>query len=501
MSLKLVIPIVAFLAHCAALAHGPAGPAQSDLQPCREFYRTVDQTVAAAKVQDVQASRVAGFPYLRVDRFFQSFRTEVESPEKFNAWLDHLQDLDLEARAHELARLPGDRVEALRKAVPADIGEHDGASANLRQALHECAHKLRAADTADLHTVERLRKAAQVRENYRLWTRLLGLYPVTAIPFSAGIRKYQRETLATFQRPLTELPVNGTLTQFSPPAVPDDGAEIGPILQRSRDNPLAVAKPNSNDLERLFARFAPVFEIDVANGDDRLGRLSWDDKGALTVDTTSPTIHRLVSHTQVDRRSLLQLNYVAWFPRRPKRGSTDLLAGEIDSIIWRVTLSEDGKPLMYDSIHSCGCYHMFFPSIRLTARPPAPNLSEQAFVPQTAPELLPGERMVVRVSAVSHYLQRVYAASGTGPTTVVSYQFAEYDELRSLVGVDGVRRGVFGPNGLIAGSERGERFLFWPMGIVSAGAMRQWGHHATAFVGKRHFDDSDLITRSFTVSP
>ncbi|MCS7102014.1 MAG: hypothetical protein NZL99_09990, partial [Burkholderiaceae bacterium] len=58
-------------------------------------------------------------------------------------------------------------------------------------------------------------------------------------------------------------------------------------------------------------------------------------------------------------------------------------------------------------------------------------------------------------------------------------------------------RSAFGPDGLIAGSQRLERFFFWPMGIASAGAMRQWGRHATAFVGRRHFDDPLLIERYF----
>ena len=37
------------------------------------------------------------------------------------------------------------------------------------------------------------------------------------------------------------------------------------------------------------------------------------------------------------------------------------------------------------------------------------------------------------------------------------------------------------------------------MGIRSPGAMRQWGHHATAFVGRRHFDDPYLIEQLFTL--
>jgi len=32
---------------------------------------------------------------------------------------------------------------------------------------------------------------------------------------------------------------------------------------------------------------------------------------------------------------------------------------------------------------------------------------------------------------------------------------------------------------------------------MTPGAMRQWGRHATAFVGRRHFDDADLIERRF----
>jgi hypothetical protein len=30
--------------------------------------------------------------------------------------------------------------------------------------------------------------------------------------------------------------------------------------------------------------------------------------------------------------------------------------------------------------------------------------------------------------------------------------------------------------------------------------MRQWGTHATAFIGRRHFDDADLIERRFELS-
>ena len=70
------------------------------------------------------------------------------------------------------------------------------------------------------------------------------------------------------------------------------------------------------------------------------------------------------------------------------------------------------------------------------------------------------------------------------------------NELRSLPQAS-ESASAFGPDGLIAGTERSERFFFWPMGIASAGAMRQWGRQPTAFVGRRHFDDADLLEKRF----
>jgi hypothetical protein len=45
----------------------------------------------------------------------------------------------------------------------------------------------------------------------------------------------------------------------------------------------------------------------------------------------------------------------------------------------------------------------------------------------------------------------------------------------------------------------GERSLFWPTGVPEPGAMRQWGRNSTAFVGRRHFDASDLFDKYFEI--
>lgn len=82
---------------------------------------------------------------------------------------------------------------------------------------------------------------------------------------------------------------------------------------------------------------------------------------------------------------------------------------------------------------------------------------------------------------------------------VETLQVADDTVLRSLS--DGVDyRSFFANYAPLPGSQRPERFLLWPMGVRSAGAMRQWGHHPVAFLGRRRFDDARLIELLFESS-
>jgi hypothetical protein len=56
---------------------------------------------------------------------------------------------------------------------------------------------------------------------------------------------------------------------------------------------------------------------------------------------------------------------------------------------------------------------------------------------------------------------------------------------------------MFQQNGITRGTERLERLILWPTGVYSPGAMRQWGRHAVAFAGKRHFDDPFYMEKMF----
>jgi hypothetical protein len=189
---------------------------------------------------------------------------------------------------------------------------------------------------------------------------------------------------------------------------------------------------------------------------------------------------------------LLQFIYQIWLPAREKTGLLDLYGGPLDSVIWRVTLSPEGTPIAFDSIHGCGCYYMLFPGQGYQAIPPQDG-AEPVLSPKAISMLSPYQRVLLHLQSRTHYLQQVSLVNKASDRKTFSYQFIELDGLRSLPMPDGTRRSLYGEDGILDASARTERFLLWPYGVASPGAMRQWGTHAIAFVGKRHFDDPFLI--------
>jgi hypothetical protein len=242
-----------------------------------------------------------------------------------------------------------------------------------------------------------------------------------------------------------------------------------------------------------------VLEIDVVAPHDQPGALVLDGDDRPVVDPSVPVAYTRVAHALVDGKPHLQLVYTFWFSERPPRHWFDPLAGHIDGLIWRVTLGRDGTPLVYDSIHPCGCYHVFFPTERVVARARTHSLDEGLFAPQEVRSPVGGEAVVVRIESGTHYIQRVWTERIGGEPH--RYQLDDERRLGMLPRPGGGTRSAYRSDGLIAGSERSERLFFWPMGIESAGQMRQWGHHATAFVGRRHFDDPLLVDSYFAWRP
>lgn len=474
----LLAPLLA--AACASFEPSPSArldSPQPEVRDCAQWYLELDRRVAREGVRDAQARPVDGYPYLRVNRLLASIRADAQGrAERQEALVTRMRSLDREGRAAEIANLGLDAAQA-RAAL-----ERDG----------ECGERLRAADLADPAARARLLERAEVPDDYSTGERVLGLYYLTRYPFFSGVSQYQSQVREAFQAPLT-----GPAHRYAPPEAPaTTRASQAAAIRRDSANALGIPEPGGEALERLFTAHAPVFEIEQTGEYDQPGALRWA-AGARTpsVDPADLAVYRMVSWTRYRGRVLLQLVYTVWFPERPADSSTDLLSGALDGVVWRVTLAPDGEPLVYDSMHPCGCYHMFFPTPRARPVEPPESVLEWMFSPQSLPRVAEGERPVLRIATRTHYVERVTLAREAGAAT--RYAMRPYDELRSLPRPEGGRASAFAPDGLIEGTERAERFLFWPMGIASPGAMRQWGRHATAFVGRRHFDDADLLEKRF----
>jgi hypothetical protein len=341
-----------------------------------------------------------------------------------------------------------------------------------------------------------LLERADVPDDYSTTLRIAGLYALTQIPFAAGVRRWQSEMSGDFARAREGESKFPVVRYAPPPAQLRSRDAIGRLLAASAANPLESPEPDPQELANLLAAYAPSFEIEIAGDYDRFGKLRWlRQRKAPTVEASEQVVYAHAARTLYRGRVLLQFVYTIWFPERPPREADDILAGTLDGVVWRVTLAPDGEPLIYDTIHPCGCFHMFFPTPRARVRPAPDELEEWAFSPQQLPRVRAGERPLVKVATGTHYIERVSFVQGAD--SVARYELHDYGELRSLPSMEGGSRSAFGPDGLVPGTERPERRIFWPMGIRSAGAMRQWGRHATAFVGRRHFDDADLFEKRF----
>jgi len=487
-------------AACTKAPQSPSvisGNEHPEASRCNAVYATIAAEAQASATSDAEASKIPGFPFLRTNRFLASFDTSDMNATGYRAWAERLRALALESYRVEVGNLESSARNRL-----------DDFAKNLTQrpameAAAYCGNVLMSVLLASPEARNKLHSAIDVPDHYDTLQRVVGAYPLTALPVALGYDRWRQANLGTFDLEPRLLPTVGKHTTYHPASSAKtlSAAEVRAIVERSRANPLGIPEPSARNAAQLFDAFAPIWIVDSIGPDDRIGAISWDNDDALVVATDRPVVYHRISWTRIGGAIHLQLNYLAWFPARPTQGALDLLGGPLDGVIWRVTLGNDGRPLIYDSIHACGCYHLFFPAARMVAKPGPPphHIEERAEVPARGPDLPPGHRVAVWLAGVSHYLQGLSTTATTeaGIAAAISYDLVPADKLRRLSRPAGGARSMYRPDGIVDGTDRLERFLLWPMGIASPGAMRQWGTHATAFIGRRHFDDPRLIDDAF----
>jgi len=446
---------------------------------CYQVVTDFRTQVADAQAGYASARPILGFPLIHMNRFLAGVAEDIDSQEQLSDWLDFAMPVSLQARHSENANLPAPWSEAELTTL-ADCNRLAANDPNYRVAL-----------------LSQLQGKSHIGNHYLSSRKWLGAYALMRPFYLRSIKSLHLEEKQWFDQPekfVNTLRYQAAQTQISPASelVSDWFAKA------LSNNSLAIPKLEDEELLRLFQLHAPELEIEYQGTQDLLGSPYWR-RGRLALDTDSPQTYLLPSYTNFAGRKLLQLNYVFWFSERQSRGLIDLYSGHFDGIIWRVTLDQEGQVLLYDSIHPCGCYHKYFVvsdkvKILDDARSSEPaNIFRLGGLNASYPvkvSLTSNEHFIV---GLSNTLTKPEPAS-LGSTR--KYGLNTYASLAEL-NDSGRSKTMFDESGLVFDSDRLERFTLWPTGIISVGAMRQWGTHATGFIEEQQFDDYKLLDLYF----
>ncbi len=452
---------------------------------CLTWFENIQTTLEARQLADPGTHRHDGFPYLRSNRFLASMADQTATCAAYAEWLEELRQLDAANKIFGFSNLPATAQRQLVEKKPTD--------GSMNQAIDYCGRRLTKISENNLNHKKILLQQSQIPDAYQAWKRAIGFYPLARYIANIGVERLHRDLNTSFQIDLEKLPVQGQLIRYSPqinePLTPE---YISTVMQSAYQNPLRLPRLTPSQLQRLINHFAPAWEIDTRNDTDKMGSVGINSSDQPEIDIKQPAVYVKRAYTRWQGKVLLQLIYQIWLPAREKTGLLDLYGGALDSVIWRVTLSSEGAPLAFDSIHGCGCYYLLFPGQGHRAIAGKDDI-EPVLNPKSIKAVLPGQRLLLRLQSRTHYLQQVMPIDDTPKSATHRYKFLDLEQLRSLPRSTGVKRSLYDKDGLINASSRLERFLLWPYGVASPGAMRQWGTHAIAFIGKRHFDDPYLL--------
>ncbi len=270
----------------------------------------------------------------------------------------------------------------------------------------------------------------------------------------------------------------------------------------------------------LFETYAPILvqerteDIQYSPSADRIGAAhayqSREGK-KVSIDTSDPEFYIFTSHTEIDGKSYLQLNYTYWLPEHPKtKRLFDPEKGKIDGQTVRITLNQENVPFLMETVSNCGCFHKVHPADWLEQRIKAEGNAKTNSVRKKVrfridlctpePALLEAESHPVLFSSagthqivkVGHEVDIAKFVQVPQPQTIA---LQAYEELERG-GPDGL--GIFQEDRLVAGADRPETWLLYPSGMYHAGTPR---HHEVMQIlfDQYDFEDSQLLDRNLNL--
>ena len=454
------------------------------------FFKELDRAVNADGVQERSSFPVGEFPYLRTNRFLVAMKNRIESKSEAEFWMEEMLRLGITTRRKEINNLQEKSLHKLAEAA----GEKSDRVALIMRMI-KSAEALASHDRQQPDFYQKVEEANTVPDEYSTAMRILGLYPLVAMPVTLAAQNANQKFIKWHQESKENLPIEGKLVLYRP--LDNDGVsekDVMSIFKTGRRNPFGLPVMDDKDILLLAQVFAPVIVQDVVADYDRFGEVEWRDN-QVTVDPSKATVYYYMTRSFVKQRPAFQINYVFWYSERSGDKSPAYEKGPLDGITIRVSLNHNGEIVMVDVMNSCGCYHFYAPRRGMVGIKKPSSQSLYPFVLTWLPDNYPENHLILRVNSGWHQIESLYAEKI--PVGSATYRLESYDVLESLPRPDGRMESVFDSKGIMKNSWRIEPYILFSMGIPRIGYMRQRNHHAIHIVGRTHFTDPDILDRYF----
>lgn len=470
--LWLLCAVTVLLSSCTGAAKpSPFTGWYKNYADCRQQYEDMDARVDAAGVREASSWRVPGFPYLRTDRTLASFRSQVKGLNDVSEFTRRMRELDQEARDVEYVNL----------------GMTDFEHATQRDRFLNCGRILAAIELEDPAIWARMVDAAVPEDAYSTSARVLGIYPLAAISMKARAQAAREAAMTEYRRSPGD-PIPAGQTRLWTVKQVEDLSLIANAAKDVQINALGFPGFYGSQWRAMAQRHAPQLWIETRDENDLPAAPVFGDRG-LTANPTINRVNYLITYGRFGSDLLVQISYFLWF-----KSADGASTGPIDGLIWRVTLDNQYRPMTYESVHASGRDHHWYPVQPLRERRDESQSHEPDFI---APELAPADAPTLRMQAGTHALRRVVAWDQAAGASRHVYELRPYEELFTLARPQGGTRSLFGPDGLVPGAYGVDPVGGFASGIRNPGVLRQYGHHAIAHVGRRHFDDPYLLESTF----
>ncbi len=455
------------------------------------FTKIVQSQIRRANGRDQSNFVVAGYPYLRTDRFLNAIKNRVTNDAEAADWLTAMRQLADESVIKEIQNLSMEDIQDINIKLNTDYTQQQ--LVDLQQQHFRTLFEIdRQVDAFVPDVIDSVKDRSQ----YSIWPRIYGFYPIFYIPTrSATIRAYDKFR-AWHQKDFDDFDPIANMTVFDLAAANRlSRASVGRLYSQIQRDQLGTPRPTELQLDQLYQTFAPVIYQDLDQDFDRFGEIVWRND-MVTINTQRPVVYTYATYAFINDRPALQLNYSIWYTGRLGPNAPRLEKGDLDGLTIRITLDDSGYPAMIDTTNNCGCYHFYVPSgDKFRSIVDVPGLD--ALKVRTIPEGIPDEPLSVKINTGWHQIVRMSARRPQGPTQ--SYVLKDYAELESLPHGDGRYESVFDDDGIMKDSYRFEPFLFFPSGVSKVGYMRQRNNQPTKLIGHAHFSDPYLFDTNFVM--